>query len=102
MDPRHAPQLLTTTRPCTVHRTHTPTSHINHKHHVWPLGHNGPDVAENKIVVCPTGHYNIHRLLEEYLAGAGVPPPYSVLKQFSRGERELAKLGYERIKRQAM
>ncbi len=95
------PQLLTTSQPCTLHTTHTPSSHINHEHHVWPKGHGGPDVDENKVVICPTGHYNTHRLLEEYLARRG-DVPYSVVRQFAKGERRLAKLGYDRITRRAM
>jgi hypothetical protein len=95
------PPPLTTQQPCTVHNKHTPTSHINHEHHVWPLGHGGPDIAENKIVVCPTGHYNIHALLQEYLTAHG-DVPYSLVKTYGKGERDAAKLGYDRITRQAM
>ncbi len=95
------PHLLTTRQPCLVHPKHVPTSHINHEHHIWPKGHGGPDVPENRVVICPTGHYNTHRLLEEYLALRG-EVPYAIRRQFSKGERDLAKLGYERITRQAL
>jgi hypothetical protein len=95
------PPLYSTTRPCLLHNTHVPTSHINHIHHIWPRGYGGTDDAENKVIVCPTGHYNIHRLLEEHLHLRG-EVPYSVLKQFSREERTYAKLGYDRIQRQAL
>lgn len=95
------PQLLTTRAPCMVHREHSPNSHINHEHHVWPKGMGGPDCDENLVVICPTGHYNVHRLLEEYVALRG-DVPYSVRRQFTKGERELAKLGYERSVRQAL
>lgn len=103
MQPQHEsiPPLYTTSKPCEVHTVHKPSSHINHEHHVWPRGHGGPNVAENLIVVCPTGHYNIHRLLEELLTARG-EVPYSVLRQFAHDERKYAQLGYDRITRQAL
>lgn len=95
------PPLYSTSRPCLLHTKHVPNSHVNHVHHIWPRGHGGPDTDDNKVVVCATGHYNIHRLLEEYLTYRG-EPPYSFGKQFSREERKYARLGYERIVRKAI
>lgn len=94
-------QIRQTRLACTVHTNHIPASHLNHYHHVWPLGHNGPDIAENKVVVCPTGHSNIHELLKAFIAMRG-KVPYSELRRYSYKERELAKLGYDRITRRAM
>lgn len=96
-----APPLWTTSTPCEVHREHTPRPHVNHVHHVWPRGQGGPDVPENKVVICPSGHYNTHRLLDELIACRG-EVRYAVLKQFAKGERELAQTGYDRIIRQAL
>lgn len=101
MDLTPAPAPLTTTQPCVLHPKHTPPSHIQHKHHVWPLGHGGPDTPENLIVVCPTGHYNIHRLIEEYITTRG-EAPYSLTRQYSLQERRVARLGYDRLTRRAM
>ena len=90
-----------TTAPCAVHFTHQPTSHINEIHHLWPLGHGGPNVPENKIVVCATGHNSIHDLLAKWLAAAG-DPGWDVSRHYTTGERAAAKLGYDRIQRGAL
>lgn len=97
----HHETRLTTSVPCQVHTRHAPNSHINHWHHVWPRGEGGPDIPENRIAVCPTGHYNIHQLIKLLKAERG-ELPYAVLRTFSFEERQYAKLGYERITRGAM
>jgi hypothetical protein len=93
--------VLTTSQPCVVHRKHMPESHVNHRHHIWPKGEGGPDIEDNIIAVCPTGHYNIHHLLTEYRTTMG-RVTYDVLRRYSFGERKYAELGYKRITRQAM
>jgi hypothetical protein len=95
------PLVYQTVEPCLVHRIHKPNSHVNEVHHVWPKGRGGPDIAENRIVVCATGHNSIHKLIQEYELGRGTVP-YSLLKQYTMGERRLAHLGYDRIVRGAM
>ena len=91
----------TTTAPCMVHKTHTPASHIAEIHHIWPRGDGGPDIPANKIVVCATGHNSVHDLLNKWRKASG-EPPWSVRQHYTARERELAKLGWERIQRQAM
>lgn len=93
-----------TETPCEVHKTHTPQCHINEIHHVWPLGDNGPDIPENKVVVCATGHNSIHDLINKLRKawGDAEPVPWSVLRTYTTKERQLAKLGWDRIQRQAM
>lgn len=87
---------LKTTQPCQVHHgAHVPATHLNHRHHVWPLALGGPNRADNVIVVCPTGHYNIHTLLDEYIIRRG-EVAWAVIRRYTRGEREYAKLGYDR------
>jgi hypothetical protein len=93
--------LLTTSQPCQVHNRHIPEPHVNHIHHVWPKGDGGPDIGDNKIAVCPTGHYSIHDLLREFKIYSGTVP-YSVLRRYSYGERKYAELGYKRMTRNAM
>lgn len=92
---------LTTSKPCEIHKTHVPKSHVNHVHHIWPLGDGGPNVAENRIVVCPTGHMNIHSLLDEYRRCQGTPARF-VLSHYATREREMAALGWVRMKQGAL
>jgi hypothetical protein len=80
---------------------HTPQSHINEVHHVWPLGDNGPDIAANKVVICATGHNSVHDLLGLWRK-AGGEPAWDVRQHYSKGERALAATGWDRIQRQAM
>jgi hypothetical protein len=87
-----------TTQPCQVHVSHQPRSHINEHHHIWPLGHAGPDVGANRITVCASGHNSIHALLDKWLAADG-DPGWDVRRHYTRGERTVARLGYQRIKR---
>jgi len=99
--PREVAAPRGTQAPCTVHSTHQPTSHINEKHHIWPQEYSGPTVPENLVVVCATGHNSIHDLLAKWLKTGG-DPGWDVQRHYTRGERELAKLGYDRIKRGAL
>jgi hypothetical protein len=93
--------LRTTSQPCQIHKRHIPEPHVNHRHHVWPKGDGGPDIEDNIIAVCPTGHYSIHHLIAEFKLYSG-KVPYSVLRQYSLGERQYAELGYKRMTRNAM
>ncbi len=90
-----------TALPCEVHRGHTPRTHVNERHHVWPLGHGGPNRIANIVVVCATGHNNIHSFLSLLLDFDG-KVEWNTARQFTSGERDVAMLGYKRIKRGAM
>lgn len=92
---------LSTSAPCALHVEHLPSTHVNEIHHIWPRGDGGPNVAANRIVICATGHNNIHALLNEYRI-AGGRPRYSIARRFTKSERELAQLGWERMQRGAM
>lgn len=94
-------EIRTTSQPCQLHTRHLPESHQNHFHHIWPLGDGGPDIMDNKVAVCPTGHYNIHVLLTEFKVYMG-NVPYTILRTFSFEERKYAELGYKRLTRGAM
>lgn len=94
-------ELRTTSQPCQLHKTHIPEPHVNHRHHVYPLGDGGPDIADNIIVACPTGHYSVHDLLAHYRMLMG-KVPYAITRRYSVEERKYAKLGYDRIVRKAM
>jgi hypothetical protein len=81
-----------TTAPCAIHKMHTPKSHINEIHHVWPWGDGGPDIPQNRIVVCATGHNNIHALIDLYRKYA----------KANEAERHWALVGWRRIQQQRM
>jgi len=87
--------------PCAVHRTHVPRPLYSDVHHVWPIGHHGPDVPANRVLVCQTGHARIHRLLDAWLRVGG-DPGWSVRRAYHPVERRLARLGFERITRGAL
>lgn len=93
--------LVGTAAECQIHTRHVPNPHVNEVHHIWPLGKGGPDIPENRIVVCATGHNNIHHLIREHELHKG-KVPYIVLRTYAKSERDLARLGYQRAKRQAM
>lgn len=56
---------------------------------------------DNMIAVCPTGHYNIHVLLNEFKVYMG-KVPYSILRTFAFNERKYAELGFKRLTRGEM
>lgn len=81
--------------PCEVHGSHAPLPYGTDLHHVWPRGMGGPDVAENRVAVCATGHQNIHAVLRLLIKHGGAVPKDD-LKGFARAEIKFATLGYER------
>lgn len=73
---------------CRVHGSHRPEVITLHVHHVLPLSMGGPNLAENKVVVCPTGHFNVHAVLASLVFGKPLP-------RATRKETELAHRGYQ-------
>lgn len=90
----HNVKPLQTRAPCEIHEYHSPHSHINEHHHIWPLGWGGPDAPTNRIVICATGHNSVHALLDAYRR-AGGPPGWDVLQHYGRAERHLADRGWQ-------
>lgn len=88
----------TTVQPCQLHTKHMPETHVNQRHHIWPLSEGGPDTEDNVIVTCATGHANVHDMINQYVMHMG-NLPYSVLRRYSMQERHFAKLGYDRMTR---
>lgn len=92
----------TTKEDCLVHNTHVPKSHVMHLHHIRPKEYGGINRADNREVICPTGHYNVHELLDALLAWDTHYPdktfPYDILRHYSMRERALALEGFKRIK----
>lgn len=71
---------------CEIHRYHWPPVLETEVHHVWPQGMGGPDVAENRVRICPQGHTNIHVVLRALARGRAAP-------KATRRERQLAVRG---------
>lgn len=86
---------------CAVHR-HREMVPME-RHHVWPLGHHGPNRPENMVTVCENGHGSIHSYLDLLIKQeAGTPIPWTVRRRYGRKVRALAQLGYERILKGSM
>jgi hypothetical protein len=77
-----------TERACHVHGSHRPEAITLHVHHVQPISMGGPSVPDNKVVVCPTGHFNVHAVLAALVFDQPQP-------KATRNEVELARRGYE-------
>lgn len=86
--PDHKDELAASDVPCSVHTEHRPEPLRIVVHHVQPLGMGGPNVPANKIAVCDTGHYSIHRLLGYLIDGKPLPSGH-------HEERRLAQAGYD-------
>jgi hypothetical protein len=54
-------------RKCLCVAEHRPTPLAYESHHIWPLGMGGPDVAANRVWLCPTAHTNAHEILRELM-----------------------------------
>lgn len=74
---------------CQVHGSHYPTPLRVVVHHLQPQAMGGLTTPENTVTVCDTGHFNVHRLLDDLLHG--VP----MRKGGTRQERQLAQQGYD-------
>lgn len=75
---------------CEVHAYHWPPVLETERHHVWPLGMQGPNVAANIVKVCGTGHATIHINMRA-LVKTGIAAPLVG----TRKERALALRGYQ-------
>lgn len=74
---------------CDMHGYHRPKPLRIEIHHIQPLGMAGPNVAANKVSICPSGHFNVHRLLDDLLHGL------PMRRGGTRRERALARQGYD-------
>lgn len=80
---------------CKVHAYHSPRQEYCQRHHILPLSWGGKSEGTNLISICPTGHANIHYLLDQYEEHDGTPP-WDILRSFGPKERKLAELGWKR------
>ncbi len=79
---------------CQIHKYHSPLPMQQNVHHILPLSWRGPDVASNKVTVCPSGHRNIHVLLDYYVHAQGLPP-WTKREHFGVTERALAQRAWD-------
>lgn len=93
VDERPLTATPTGARQCVCVKNHTPEPRELHRHHVWPTGEGGPDIAVNMRWLCPTSHSNAHKLWREYNAHNGRPPG-QVLRMYSAYVRELVDDGW--------
>lgn len=86
---------------CACRATHSPAPLGLEVHHIWPTGLGGPDVAANKVAVCPTTHTNVHELLREIQKRSGQLTFSDATALFdepvSRYAFALAQEGYRRV-----
>lgn len=78
---------------CVLHKNHTPRPLRLVAHHVHPAAHGGRTVKGNLAVVCDTGHYNVHTILDVLLGDGRWPARFG-----SPSERAMARRGYELIR----
>lgn len=76
---------------CACHK-HTEYEPIE-RHHVWPKGMGGPDVASNKISVCANAHYAIHEFIRQLMLHNGSVPA-ETSKHFSPKVKDYATQGW--------
>lgn len=79
---------------CTCVKDHNPNPMVIETHHVVPLSWGGLRETQNQVQVCPSTHYNIHHLLNEYVHTQG-NPRWDVLRHFGKMARDLARQGWE-------
>lgn len=85
------PHLTLPGNHCVVHGFHRPAPLRTVRHHIFPQEFGGPTTPENLVLVCDTGHYNIHTCLDALLKGEPLP-------KATRLEQHLAQQGYAKIK----
>lgn len=81
---------------CVAHQFHSPRPQRLDEHYLFPLEWGGAEGSE-RVLMCQTGHTNVHLLLDEY-ERAGKTPPWPVRRQFGPGERHLVEAAW-RLKR---
>lgn len=85
---------------CLCVTAHNPNAVELHIHHIWPIGMGGPDEPANEVLVCPTTHSKVHRLLREAVK-AGTDPanlPWNMRRAFGAYAVTVAQSGYQQWK----
>lgn len=67
---------------CVVHGYHWPRPARTVKHHIIPESVGGPTNPGNLLMVCDTGHYNIHEYIDAVLKGKDTLPKIHKRERF--------------------
>lgn len=79
---------------CRCVARHNPRPQNHAVHHILPQSWGGKSVTANLVKLCPTGHENVHTLLNLYVH-AGDVPSRLVLSGFNPHTRMLAKAAWD-------
>lgn len=79
---------------CPCVGNHNPNPRELHVHHIVPLAWGGPDHPDNEVALCPTQHYNVHRLLRLYVKYDGRPPS-DLTRRYSAYAKAMASRAWE-------
>lgn len=63
------------------------------RHHVWPVGMGGPNVADNIITVCCNAHYACHEYIRQLMLHNG-EVPWEIVRHFGPKIRRFAIRGW--------
>lgn len=74
---------------CVCVADHNPNAIQLHRHHILPLAWGGTDDPSNVVLLCPSTHANVHRLIREY-ANVGGVPSWTLRRRFGWYARQLA------------
>lgn len=74
---------------CLCVSDHVPKAVQLHVHHILPKSWGGSDHPDNEILLCPSTHDNVHRLLREYQKVGG-EPDWAIRRHFGAYARDLA------------
>jgi hypothetical protein len=78
---------------CRCVMRHVPEPQELHRHHVWPTGKGGPNIASNLLYLCPTTHSSAHKLWREY-DRVGGEPLWEIRKNYGKYVRDIVARGW--------
>lgn len=96
---------------CACVSEHRPVSVQFERHHIWPQEHGGPSVGENLVYICATTHNTVHAYLRAFVREDRVLsrselraalPRWNYTAVVHGYAYDLAVLGFERMKRNAL
>lgn len=64
------------------------------RHHLWPLGWDGPDTSDNLARACPNAHRLSHTMLNRMKRNGG-HLPYREAIRFGHYPKKMAELGWD-------